>query len=228
MNIKVFSRIYSKEKTYNHYYTRDEKIKFLAKKFKNFLKNSILDVGCDEAYLKDYLDKNIKYIGVDLSGNPDFLIDLEKEKLKQFKNKSFYTVICIDVLEHLENIHEIFDELCRVAQKYLIISLPNNWLEFKIFLLQGKGFKKFYGLPISKPNDRHKWFFNYEEAQTFIKERGKINNFEIRHKIPTPFVFRNLQHQILNFFFKIYYKNHFGYKNLHYGAIWALLERKSI
>ncbi len=68
----------------------------------------------------------IKYVGVDIIGDPDIMINLERDKLKIFDDNNFHTVICTEVLEHLDHIHEVFDELCRVAKntllsRYLII-----------------------------------------------------------------------------------------------------------
>lgn len=113
-----------------------------------------------------------------------------------FKDKNFHVTISIDVLEHLDNIHEIFDELCRVSQKYVIISLPNVMAQFKVSMITGKNDLKFYGLPVDKPSDRHKWFFNYEQAFNFIKKQAIKNNFKLKEF----FIPNYLKHQILFFF----------------------------
>ena len=195
-------------------------------KFKNYLKESILDVGCDEGYLREYISIDVRYIGIDIRGNPDFVINLEIDKLNKFDDKSFRTVICLDVLEHLNNLHDVFDDICRVSKKYVIISLPNSWSLFKYSLISGKTGYKRWGLPLNNPMDRHKWFFNYEEALNFIKERGKINNFFIKFHFPVPYYFNSISHQLFHLFFKIYYRNQYKYNNLFYHTVWALLERE--
>jgi len=106
-------------------------------------------------------------------------------------------------LEHLDNLHEVFDDLCRVSNKYIIISLPNNWINFKFALIRNEGFFKYYGLPIDPPKDRHKWFFNYIQAYNFIKERGLRNNFEIIYLLPLPNFHMNFYRYLINFFLKI-------------------------
>jgi len=204
---------------------REDRIKFVAKKFKNFLKESILDVGCDEGYLRELISDDVKYIGIDIDGKPDFVVNLEKEKLNKFDDKSFYTVICTDVLEHLNNLHDVFDDICRVSKEYIIISLPNSWVNFKYPLISGKNEYKRYGLPLNNPVDRHKWFFNYEEALEFIRGRGKMNNFIIKYHFPVPYHFNSIRHQIFHIFFKLYYKNQYKYENLFYRNVWALLKR---
>ena len=210
------------------YFNRAERYEFIFKLFKNFIKNSVLDVGCSEGYLKKYLTDDIKYVGIDIEGEPDFIVDLEKEKLTMFKDKSFFIVICTEVLEHLNNLHAIFDELTRVSKKYIIISLPNSWFLFKFPLVRGKSKTdfKFYGLPKNNPPDRHKWFFNYDQALNFIKFGARKNNFNIKHKFSLPIIQNNFKFQIFNLFFKLYYKNQFRTNNLFVSSLWVLLEKK--
>ena len=204
---------------------REDRVNFVAKKFKNYLKESILDVGCDESYLRELIPNNVKYVGIDIGGKPDFVVNLEEEKLDRFDDNSFYTVVCTDVLEHLNNLHDVFDDICRVSKKYIIISLPNAWVNFKYPLISGKKEYKRYGLPLNNPGDRHKWFFNYEEALKFLIERGKMNDFVIKHHFPVPYYFNSIRHQIFHIFFKFYYKNQYKYENLFYRNIWALLKK---
>lgn len=222
---KSFRKYLKNRNIYFPFGNREERAEFVSKIYKNFLKNSVLDVGCSEGSLKNCMSKDVKYVGIDISGKPDIIIDLEKDKLKIFEDNSFYTIVCTEVLEHLENIHEMFDELCRVSKRFIIISLPNNWVLFKFSLLSGKNGQKFYGLPIEIPSDRHKWFFNYDQAFNFIKERGLRNKFIIRNKFSIPIIPNTLRLQIFNIFFKIYYRNQYGYNNLFFSNIWVLLEK---
>ena len=210
------------------YFNRAERYEFIFKLFKNFIKNSVLDVGCSEGYLKKYLTDDIKYVGIDIEGEPDFIVDLEKEKLTMFKDKSFFIVICTEVLEHLNNLHAIFDELTRVSKKYIIISLPNSWFLFKFPLVRGKSKTdfKFYGLPKNNPPDRHKWFFNYDQALEFVKYRAEKNNFMIKTYFPIPIHYKSIRNSILDSLFRIYFRKNYGYNNIHYSNFWALLERR--
>jgi len=224
--IKVLiSKHFSNKKSILPYNSREERAKFISVIFKKYLINSVLDVGCSNKTLKQWLSDDIKYVGVDVAGQPDFRVDLEKEKLQMFSDRSFQAVVCTEVLEHIENIHEIFDELCRVSNKYIIISLPNNWVNFKFSLISGKNEQKFYGLPLEKPLDRHKWFFNYDQAFNFIKFRAERNNFNIKHQFTIPMIYNNLKFHIFNLFFKFYYKNQFRTNNLFVSSLWVLLEK---
>jgi len=181
------------------YRNRREKAEWMIQQFKPIFEevNSVLDVGCDRKYLKRYLSDKINYIGIDITGVPDIYFDLDKDGKLPFEDNSFDLVVCADVLEHLENIHFVFDELVRVSSKYILISLPNPASGIIAYFLGRKysrsfekqkefgKYMKFYGLPLEKPKDRHKWFFNTEEAVEFIKYRANKNNCKIKKIIYT-------------------------------------------
>jgi 2-polyprenyl-3-methyl-5-hydroxy-6-metoxy-1,4-benzoquinol methylase len=95
-------------------------------------------------------------------------IDLEREGTLPYNSANWDTVICLDTLEHLNNLHAICDELFRVARKHVIISLPNCWCQARRCLAAGSGSIWQYGLTKVPPVDRHKWFFNTEEAFAFM------------------------------------------------------------
>ena len=56
---------------------RVERTQFLVNKFGKYLTGEILDVGCDQAPLKDIV-KSIKYTGIDIDGKPTIKVDLER------------------------------------------------------------------------------------------------------------------------------------------------------
>ena len=167
-------------KRYDYFSNREGRAHFIAKTFTTEIENSasVLDVGCDYNTLKKILGQ--KVTGIDLYGAPDITVDFEKEKLTQFQDRQFDFVVCTEVLEHLENFHEMVDELCRVSNKYILISLPNCTDIFTRMniLFRGKA-SKFYGLPLEKPEDRHRWFFSSNDAQAFFRAYAKRNNLSL-------------------------------------------------
>lgn len=214
------------------YKDRETKAKFVYEKYKPILKGKVLDVGADQCYLREYLGNNAKYVGVGLhSDKLDLEIDLEKQSLP-YEDNSFDVVLCCDVLEHIEDIHDVFDELCRVSKKYVIISLPNAHAGFLMYLEKGNYYEnqhmKFYGLPLEKPDDRHKWFFSTEEAERFILYKAKKNNMEIVQLdiegggVPKIGIVEKL---IFKFLFKGYF-NLISNRNLYIGTLWTVLRKK--
>lgn len=218
-------------KTDFKYTNRDGKAEYVWLKYGSILSGKeILDVGADECHLKEHLDDKAKYLGVGLGGKPDREVDLEKGELP-FEDGSFDCVLCLDVLEHLESIHDIFDELCRVSRQYLILSLPNPWANFWKVLRRGDFHKedmlKFYGLPLEKPLDRHRWFFSTEDAEKFVIYRAGKNGMRIV-QIDNDVIGgegRGMRRMIRIIARSILFNREINVKNLYAGTLWVVLEK---
>lgn len=199
---------------------RPARANYIAERFNKYLVGDILDVGCDTRLLKDIL-KNVNYTGIDIAGTPDIQVDLEKIEKLPFEDNNFSTTVCSEVLEHLDSLHLIFDEIIRVTTNYIIISLPNNWAVFRKAIKRGRGKHKYYGLPPTRPDDRHKWFFNIAEAITFAKEQGKKHNLSIIEMIaneePTSLIKRIFRH--------IWYPENERYLNRYGNTIWIVFKK---
>lgn len=117
--------------------------------------SSVLDVGCGEGFTlnKLYLNKVGKRLeGVDYS---KVAVGLGKKNnkhlvLKQgdiyklpYKASEFDMVLCMEVLEHLEEPEIALKELIRVSNKYLILSVPNEPWFMLANLLRGKNIMRF-------------------------------------------------------------------------------------
>lgn len=146
---------------------RKERTLYVARRFAKYLNETVLDVGCFEAPLRELLKRGT-YVGVDVVGSPDIQLDLDKAERLPFDDGEFATVISIETLEHLENLHRMFGELVRVSRKHLIISLPNCWRDARRPIERGKGDFAHYGLQAVPPPDRHRWFFGYTQARDFL------------------------------------------------------------
>lgn len=171
--------------------SREDKGRHIFDKYGSILKGSVLDVGCSrEKSLRRALPCTARYVGVDIVPEADVIVDLEKIDRLPFKDACFDTVICTEVLEHIENLHRILYEIVRVSKRYIIISLPNSWRSLWKALVRNRPYKgtvensekrwmKYSGLPRRKPEDRHKWFFSFSEAEIFFREFAGENNLDI-------------------------------------------------
>ena len=151
---------------------RADRSRYIADRFSKYLSGNVLDVGCDKAVLRD-LVAGIEYTGIDVAGTPDIVLNLDQVDRLPFDDNAFNCTVCSDVLEHLDNLHFIFSELVRVTRNHLIISLPNNWANARRPIERGKGSIAHYGLPSTRPADRHKWFFGFSEAVEFAKDQER-------------------------------------------------------
>jgi SAM-dependent methyltransferase len=115
---------------------------------------------------------------LDLSPPADVIANLEKGL--PFSDKTFDVVVALDVLEHTDNIHKAFDELCRIARKFVIITLPNVYeMKGRIKFLLGRPISGKYGLPPDHTTDRHRWLFSFNEARQFVHFRARKCGFKI-------------------------------------------------
>jgi SAM-dependent methyltransferase len=206
---------------YVEFKNRAARSEFIARRFQAILTGKVLDVGCDKAVLKKLLPQ-AEYTGVDIGGTPDIQVNLEEAGRLPFPDGTFDCVVCTDVLEHLENLHQIFGELSRVSRRHLIISLPNNWTNARVPIARGWGSFGKYGLPAEKPPDRHKWFFSLSEAADFIHAQTQKYPLVCREMFatekPRPFLVRGIR--------RLRYPVLDHYLNRYAHTVWALLEKR--
>jgi hypothetical protein len=215
------------------YYNRETKASYVYDKYQSILKGSVLDVGADSMFLKPYVERGGgKYIGIGFGENVDQVIDLDSSALP-FQDASFDTVVCLDVLEHLESIHFMFSELCRVSKKHVIISLPNPYFAFFSMLRSGdyapgKGMK-FYNLPLEVPEDRHRWFYSESEARNFLSYNSKKLGFTIAQIDAegdhSSLGGRGLKGFLARQLLKILFRSDIESLNIHHGNLWTVLQR---
>ena len=198
---------------------REARSRFISERFRPFIRGRVLDVGCDQAHLKRLID-DLDYVGVDVGGSPDLVVNLERERLP-FPDRDFDFVLCSDVLEHLDNHHQTFGELVRVARGAIVVSLPNNHANARRPIERGRGSIGHYGLPLDAPADRHKWFFSLGEAATFLAGQAGRHPVEMvglfaieKPRPPDLRVLRRLRY------------GEDAYQNRYAHSVWAVFRRK--
>lgn len=199
---------------------RQSRSEFVAVRFEKYLVGSILDVGCFEAPLRTLLS-GCKYIGIDVAGLPDIQLNLDSGEKLPFDDAEFDCSLCIEVLEHLDNLHFVFTELVRVSSRYVLVSLPNCWRDARVKIEKGEGDFLHYGLPFEKPLDRHKWFFNVQQAQGFFEYQATKHNL----KIVESFLTEKPKFPLIRFFRKLRFPGN-KYDNRYANTAWVVFEKK--
>ena len=151
-----------------------DRTEYVAKKLGKHNGDKVLDIGCREMILKEYLEGNFNYLGLDYiskkSNAPDFINhNLEKGLPDNLINID--TIVALDVLEHIDNIHDVYREFFFIADKTVVVALPNMaYYKFRInFLIKGVLSGK-YIFSEKKILDRHRWIPNYQSIDKFIYE----------------------------------------------------------
>ncbi|SDB54912.1 Methyltransferase domain-containing protein [Desulfonatronum thiosulfatophilum] len=219
--------------TDNAYTDRETKPAYVYDKYNPLLLGSVLDVGADGKYLKPYVEQGGgAYCGIGFGERVDMEIDLDAGPLP-FEDTSFDTVLCLDVLEHLEKIHFMFHELCRVARKNVIISLPNPYGGFLSMLRRGDyapdKHLKFYGLPVEPPSDRHRWFFSTKEAKAFLRHNASNAGYRIVQLDSEGILHSNYKRRLKiiagNIILKLLFRKDVTELEMHHGTLWCCLEK---
>lgn len=157
---------------------------YVANKLGKLNDDKVLDIGCRDMVLKKYLQGNYDYKGLDNSNNKindnNFINhNLEIGLPNNIENVDI--IVALDVLEHIENIHDVYKELFSITNKTLVVALPNMaYYKFRLnFLTKGVLSGK-YLFSENKIIDRHRWIPNYQSINRFI-----INNTPSNFTIKT-------------------------------------------
>jgi len=159
------------------------RIQFASNLIQTLKGEVVCDLGCRDQILKKYLKGNFDYIGVDYSNeNQNNFIKHDLENGLPNFSKSIDVIVCLDVLEHIDNSHMLRDDMFETAQKKIVIALPNMaYYKFRFnFLFKGELSGK-YPFGETKPADRHKWITNIRNIKQFIstidQKKWKIKEY---------------------------------------------------
>jgi len=154
----------SKSVDQKKYFSKNPIKKFLIKKFLTKINNvfkkidakNILEAGCGDGYIIEYLNNNSakKYAisGFDISDEKithaakiNKHAHLYKDNIYNTSQKSdsFDLVLCLEVLEHLQNPEKALLELKRITKKYCLISVPHEPFFSLGNFMFGKNIRKF-------------------------------------------------------------------------------------
>lgn len=140
---------------------------------------TVLDVGCRSGVLREFIPDGVQYFGNDLVPGPNVafvgnILDLE------FEGK-FDCIFALDVLEHVDMLHDLFDKLEALANVYLVVSLPNTYdlkSRFKYAINGRLGGK--YEFSVTPSLDRHRWVMSHNEIGQFFRAKAKQFGLTLR------------------------------------------------
>lgn len=171
---------------------------FIARKLGKLNGETILDIGCRDKIFKNCIEGNYKYLGIDYNPNEENTeyINHNLELGLPLNLDEINIINAADVLEHIENIHNIFNDCFNIANKKIAIALPNMaYYKFRIkFALSGEISDK-YIFRAQKVIDRHRWLPTYYNNLEFVKKNTPHNWKFIHYN----FIFQRRRNFILYF-----------------------------
>lgn len=141
---------------------------------------SLLDVGCRDGILREAIPAEVDYFGCDLFAVGDHVRYVGDFAIMEFSRK-FDVVTANDVLEHLDQPHAAFDKLASLADRCVIVSLPNCYdlkSRYK-FAVKGRLGGK-YDFGHENTLDRHRWVMGTDEICDFYGFKAKQHGLSLR------------------------------------------------
>ena len=188
---------------------------------------SILNIGGGgKRHLAQNIDSPMYNVfEVDISGDNDLKFNLDCGSRLPLLDDTFDLCCAFDVLEHLEDFHACFDDLCRISSDKILVSLPIASFEFfwdmvaslKIKTLKDSTYlSKFYSLRESPTQDRHRWWLTLDDILRFCQSRE--NKYELSFNFALPQLSRR-KHLLSKLF------GPYRTRNLLYPWIWILINK---
>ena len=155
---------------------------------------SILNIGGGgKRHLQSKLGDLYRVFEVDIQGDCDLVFDLDSGSLP-LEGKTFKLSCAFDVLEHLENFHAVLDDIYRVSEDGVLLSLPIAtgeavWSNIVRLLKRSDPYEsgvrnKFYGLPLYPPKDRHRWWLPFVDIVRYFTHFEEVNGVRVKYAIP--------------------------------------------
>lgn len=140
---------------------------------------TLLDVGCRDGRLKNYIPSTVEYSGIDLFPGPFVSKVCNIEQGIPYPDGAFDAVVALDILEHTDNIWFSFGELVRICRHQLMVVLPNSyhWKERLRFLRGKEGGK--HVMPPEPIQDRHRWLPSYTTSRAFAQHMAQQHGLSL-------------------------------------------------
>lgn len=182
--------------------SRKDRSRFVRDMSEKLKVASVLNVGSGgKRELASISPDGLKVFDIDMEGECDLKLNLDAVDALPFGDSEYDLVCAMDVLEHLEKFHHTSEELLRVSNKYVLISLPNSAAEFLGVARNrlsdqndnSRGyFSKYYGIPVLAPMDRHRWWMYPQDIVRYFETFAKHHNCKVTYFGPTQSISRRL------------------------------------
>jgi SAM-dependent methyltransferase len=176
------------------YQDRDGRNRWAASYLRTLGGTTVLNLGGGgRRHLAQHLGPGVQVHELDVTGDCDTCLNLDQIERLPFEDGAFDICCALELLEHVDRLHLIADEMFRVTKSRLLISLPNAAIEIGQILANRRYFNdpaqngvysKFYGLPVTPPADRHRWWLTFEDIVRYWLWYEKQHACTVKFFIP--------------------------------------------
>lgn len=164
---------------------------------------NLIDIGCSEGFVIRYLQNlwpGIQCYGIDIDFEAlkrgQYIhrgVQIQKASIYNipFKAEAFDIVLCLEVLEHLDEPEKALRDLRRVTRRYCLFSVPNEPLFRVANFLRGKSISRL-GNDIDHVNH-----WNKKNFTKLLQETGFVIN-KIKMPFPWLVVLTEVDNNLLN------------------------------
>jgi SAM-dependent methyltransferase len=164
---------------------------------------SLLDVGCGDGVVSNFLPEGHYYMGLDISVASIYKQNHEDKRIRYVSPAEVIpairnsprpdAVFLLDVLEHTVPFTELFNECLAVAKRYVVVSLPNelHWAD-RLRMLFGKELSThsldLIGAPIGF---KHQYIVNIKKARLLLAGQAEKAGFDLDKEFLCPLITRH-------------------------------------
>ena len=159
---------------------------------------SILDIGCGDGVVSQYLPSNTSYTGLDINeaciyeqrhDNPLVKYVQPQEIIKIMRNaEPWEMILLLDVLEHTRDFTGLFEQALMSAQINVIVSLPNELFFLdRLRMLAGKELNA-HSLDLVGKSEgfKHQFIINIRKARKLLASKANEFGFLLSEEIVRP------------------------------------------
>ena len=161
---------------------------------------SVLDIGCGDGVVGALLPSEWRYRGIDLNNAAIYEQNASDKRITYSSPDQIEAVLAgsdpadavlmLDVLEHTRRFSSLFEQALPLANRYLIVSLPNElFLLDRLRLLIGKEHPAHSLDLINLPEGfKHQYLINITKARHILSDVASVHDFKLKEEWLRPLV----------------------------------------
>ena len=166
--------------------------------------SSLLDIGCGDGIVNEYLPKGCRYLGLDIKDaciyeqrhdNPNVKYVVSSQIPQLMGDLGPWEIILLlDVIEHTREFTKLFELALQQSTKSVVVSLPNELFIYdRIKMLLGYELNAHSLDHINSPEGfKHQYIINIQKAKNILSRVAADHNFMLSMEVQRPLIPKNI------------------------------------